>query len=115
MKKTLGKKGEDIARKYLVKKGYKIITSNYYTRYGEIDIICEKEKELIFVEVKTRRNTNYGSPEEAITKQKIAHLRKAALIYLDKEGKNYKGLRFDVIGILWQGEDISINHIEAAF
>lgn len=115
MKKAIGKKGEIIAQKYLVNNGYEILASNYYTRYGEIDIICEKDRELVFVEVKTRRSTSYGTPEEAITKQKIAHLRKAAFIYLDKEGRNYKALRFDVIGILWQGEDISLNHIEAAF
>lgn len=115
MRKAIGKKGENIATKYLINQGYKIIRRNFHTRYGEIDIICEKAGVLVFVEVKARRNTNYGTPEEAITPQKIEHLKKAALIYLEKENRFYKQLRFDVIGILMQGEDISINHIKDAF
>ncbi len=115
MRKSLGKNGEEIATKYLLDQGYKIKKRNFHTSYGEIDIICEKAGSLVFVEVKTRRSTTYGTPEEAVTPNKIQHLRKAVFIYLEKEKKYYKELRFDVIGILIQGDDISINHIEGAF
>ncbi|HZK43798.1 MAG TPA: YraN family protein [Syntrophomonadaceae bacterium] len=115
MKRKLGIKGEDMATEYLKKKGYKIITRNFYTRYGEIDIICEKAGALVFVEVKTRRSTTYGTPEEAMTARKIEHFKKAALIYLDKEKRFFKELQFDFIGILIQAGDIEINHITNAF
>lgn len=115
MRRELGLKGEAIAEKYLKKKGYKIIKRNFHTRYGEIDIICEENDALIFVEVKTRRSITYGKPEEAITLRKIEHLKKAALIYTGQTKRFYKELRFDVIGIIINGEDIEINHVKNAF
>lgn len=115
MRRELGLKGESIAENYLKKKGYKIIKRNFHTRYGEIDIICEKNDTLIFVEVKTRRSITYGTPEEAITLRKIEHLKKAALIYTEQAKRFYKELRFDVIGIMIQGQDIEINHVKNAF
>ncbi len=116
MKKQLGKHGEERAARYLQKKGYKIIKTNYYTRYGELDIVCEKKGEIIFVEVKTRRTTTYGTPEESITYQKMQHIKKAALIYLNEWKQPFKGIRFDVITILiGDKEKETINHIEDAF
>ena len=53
-KRKFGNIGEKIAQKYLIKKGYEIITTNFYTRSGEIDIITKNENEIIFIEVKTR-------------------------------------------------------------
>ncbi|KUG04639.1 hypothetical protein ASZ90_018000 [hydrocarbon metagenome] len=116
MKKQLGKHGEERAASYLKKKGYMIIKTNYFTRYGELDIVCEKSGEIIFVEVKTRKTTRYGTPEESITYQKIQHIKKAAIIYLNECKQAYRGIRFDVITIFidQQGKE-TINHIENAF
>ncbi len=115
MNKELGRRGEEIAVRYLQKKGYGLLDRNYYTRFGELDIICEKNKELIFVEVKTRKSVKYGSPEESITAKKKEHLRKAALIYIDTHHRPFQGMRFDVIAILLEKEDKKINHIKNAF
>lgn len=116
MKRQLGLWGEEVAARFLQGKGYAILKRNYYTRYGELDLICEKGKKLVFVEVKTRRSTNYGSPEEAVTRQKISHLRKAALAFLDSRKAPYQEIRFDVITILVDANNqVSINHIEQAF
>lgn len=116
MKRQLGMRGEEIAARFLQGKGYAILKRNYYTRYGELDIICEKDKKLVFVEVKTRRSTNYGSPEEAVTRQKIGHLRKAALVFLDSREAPYREIQFDVITIFIDANNQeSINHIEQAF
>ncbi len=115
MKRKLGMWGEGIAARYLQDKGYNILDKNYYTRNGELDIICEKNDKLVFVEVKTRKNTSFGSPEEAITRKKINHLRQAALIYLNSVERPYKEIRFDVITILVEGNKEIINHIEQAF
>ncbi|HEX3010675.1 MAG TPA: YraN family protein [Syntrophomonadaceae bacterium] len=112
--KKLGQLGEDIAVSYLTNQGYKILERNYYTRYGEIDIICMQGKIIVFVEVRTKSSLNYGSPEESITPRKIEHLRKAALIYLGAFHLSYEEIRFDVIAIML-ADNARINHIPNAF
>lgn len=116
MRKKLGRQGEDRAVAWLKKNGYRILDQNYYTRYGELDVICEKNQEIIFVEVKTRRSDRYGSPEEAVTYRKIQHMKHAALLYLNEKNVPCRGLRFDVIAIRMSadGNEV-INHIENAF
>ncbi|MDD3890524.1 MAG: YraN family protein, partial [Syntrophomonadaceae bacterium] len=108
-------KGETYAAEYLLRKGYKILCRNYRTRYGEIDIICEKQRVIIFVEVKTRTSIKYGYPEEAITRKKMEHIKKVAMIYLHSCDSAYKEIRFDVITILLNDKEKTINHIEKAF
>ncbi|MGI5920867.1 MAG: YraN family protein [Syntrophomonadaceae bacterium] len=115
MNRQLGLEGEKIAAQYLLDNGYRIIERNYYTRYGELDIICERDKMIIFVEVKTRKSTKYGLPQEAITPKKIEHLKKAAITYLKSCTKHYQGIRFDVIAILITTNNQEINHIIEAF
>lgn len=114
MNKTTGKQGEDMATKYLAEKGYKILQRNYRCSYGEIDIICSQGEQIIFVEVKTRKSTLYGAPEEAVTKNKIERIRKVALHYLNK-AEYYPEIRFDVIAIIIDKEKVTIRHIIEAF
>ena len=66
-----GKLGEGIAREFLEKKGYKTIEQNYKTKYGEIDLVVRKGKELVAVEVRTKIGDLYGTPEESLTKKKL--------------------------------------------
>lgn len=116
MKKELGRYGEQRAVQYLKQKGYRIICTNYYTRYGELDIVCQKQGEIIFVEVKTRKTKSYGSPEESITYKKMQNIKKAALKYLHENPIAFRGLRFDVISIFIDDQaKENINHIENAF
>lgn len=112
---ALGRQGEDIAAVYLQQLGYEILARNYRCRHGELDIICKKKHLLIFVEVKTRRSDLFGSPEEAITKSKIAHIKKTALYYMAENKTGCKELRFDVVTIMMKARQPDINHIEAAF
>ena len=81
-KKKIGTIGEKIAQTYLKKSGYKIISTNYYTIYGEIDIIAIKNGNLVFIEVKTRTNINYGQPSEAVNYIKKKHMKHSAAIFL---------------------------------
>ena len=74
--------GEKIAQDYLQKKGYKILKTNYYTRRGEIDIIAQNNKCIIFVEVKTRTNNHYGTPAMAVNFDKKQHIKTSAKIFL---------------------------------
>ena len=97
----LGKYGENIAVQYLKQKNYKIITQNFRCKQGEIDIIAEekKNKEIVFIEVKTRTNLNYGVASEAVNNIKINHIYKTAQYYILKNKIQNKSIRIDVIEI----------------
>ena len=111
-----GIKGEIIALQYLEAKGYEFLEANYHSIGGEIDLIVRIGEVVIFVEVKLRKNSDYGLPEEAVSKQKIKKITKVALDWL--ENNQWKGeIRFDIVSILRfpkKGED-AIFHIEDAF
>jgi len=117
--KSLGNNGEEIAKIFLEKKGLKFILKNYRFHKKEIDLIFEDKKEniLIFVEVKTRRSRNYGSPEDSIsaTKRKNFIMAVNGFILENPAFRNYS-LRIDTIGIFISGEkEPEINHIENSF
>lgn len=98
----LGRRGEITAAYYLEKSNYEILERNWRCRAGEADIICEApEGALVFVEVKTRTNTNSGWPEEAVDDKKRAKYEKIALNYLaEHEEYDDAQLRFDMISIV---------------
>lgn len=100
-RKKTGKLGEELAEAFLLKKGYEIIGKNYLKRSGEIDLIAwdKKEDELVFVEVKTRRNKAFGSPEEAVTLDKLAKMEKTAESWLEENREN-SPWRIDIVAIL---------------
>lgn len=97
-KREIGNKGEDLAVEFLKKENYKILERNFQTRFGEIDIIAEKNNELIIIEVKTRRTDYFGQPAEFVTPQKQAKIRKTAFEYLNAHP--YRNWRIDVISII---------------
>lgn len=115
---TLGAWGEEQAKKFMELRGFSLIEKNYHSRYGEIDLIMENDVFLIFVEVKLRKNSCFGTPAEAVTPKKQERLRNTALIYLQFHETD-KQPRFDVIEIYApQGMDtkpLPISHIENAF
>jgi putative endonuclease len=115
MRKKIGNQGEDIAVRYLQQQGYRILSRNFYSRYGEIDVICEYNRVIVFVEVKTRRSERYGSAEESVTWVKQERLRKTALLYLQQRNQPFKDMQFDVITVRLGGPKPVINHIKNAF
>ena len=108
----LGKNGEDEAVKYLEKQGYTIIERNFLCRQGEIDIIALDEKYLVFIEIKSRANTEYGLPSESVTERKKKHMIKAIQYYLYKRNLENANIRIDVIEVYVKDEKYSINHIK---
>lgn len=100
--RALGDFGEAIAAKMMEAQGYTVTRRNYYGQHGELDLICEKEDTVVFVEVKTRKNTQsslrYGRPATAVTAKKAAHLLETAEEYLYRE-KPQKRPRIDVIEV----------------
>lgn len=107
-----GKNGEDMACDYIEKLGYEIIERNYRNKLGEIDIIAKDKNELVFIEVKTRCQRNYGRPSEAVDIKKKKHIYHVAEIYLIKHKIENVFCRIDVIEIYIKNEKTSINHIK---
>ncbi len=112
--RQVGYKGEMIACNFLKSKGYEILCSNYYSKFGEIDIISIIDKYIVFIEVKLRRSKTFGYPIESVN---IFKQKKIINISLDYILKNQIDLqpRFDIIEILKQDSKTYINHIENAF
>ncbi len=108
--RKIGNIGEDIAKKYLENLGYEIVETQYYTPYGEIDIIAKQNNTISFVEVKYRKSSVKGSPFEAINKKKQTKIINSANHYIQENSIDYD-MRFDAIGIL--GEEVT--HIVNAF
>lgn len=111
-KRAIGKYGEEIAEKYLKKNKYEIICKNFYTRMGEVDLIAIKDKYLIFIEVKSRKNKNYGSPAMAVNENKIRHMKIAARVFLKLNKFSKYNIRFDVIEIYFLHNKWKVNHIK---
>jgi len=110
----LGKKGEELAEKHLRQLGYKILQRNWHFGHDEIDIIARDGDWLVIVEVKTRTSDQYGEPELVVTPAKQKSLVRTAEAYI--QFADFRGeTRFDVIGILLNGEKVILNHIEDAF
>ena len=104
--KNFGREGEDLAVDLLKSKGYEIIERNYTFGKGEIDIIAldPETNYTVFVEVKSRKNLEFGEPEYGITKNKIRQLKKMAALYLyDKDIKELD-CRFDVVTVLFRSK-----------
>ncbi len=107
-KRKVGDQGEDKAVKFLESINYQILERNFYSRFGEIDIIAKDKTTFVFIEVKYRRNQNYGQGLESISKKKILSIIKTAKLYLKSEDID---CRFDVISI----DNNQINHVISAF
>jgi putative endonuclease len=115
-KKVTGDRGEDLACELLVKKGYQLVERNYTYGKGEIDIIAKDKDTLVFVEVKSRKNLEFGPPELGITKNKQRQVRRIAEAYLHEKDIIDTDCRVDVVAILFRGkEPPKINHIVNAF
>lgn len=110
--RSRGDKGEEIAVRFLSSKGYEIVERNWRSSTLEVDIICQKDEILVFVEVKFRKDNRFGDPSEFITEQKMENLSIIAGDYMEKA--DYKGIiRFDVIGIRADHQSVyKIRHLK---
>ena len=113
--KELGKKGEEVAFRFLKKKGYKIIEKNYVCKMGEMDIIAREKDTLVFIEVKTRTSMAFGPPQLAVNSTKQMQLSKVALYFLKEKRLEDIKARFDVVAILLRPKGEEIELIKDAF
>jgi len=103
---------EDAAARFLERQGYKIAQRNFTTRLGEIDIVALDDGMVVFVEVKSRRRSDYGPPEVAVDRRKQAKLRRIAQLFLQRHRLTDVPCRFDVVALTpaadGQGWDIDL-------
>lgn len=115
-RKRLGDRGEDAAAAYLERVGVSVVERNWRCQFGEIDIVALDGETLVLCEVKTRRTTAKGTPEESVTPTKQRKYTKLAQAYLQHVGDASLALRFDVITILVVGQDRALlRHYRSAF
>ncbi|HIM58270.1 MAG TPA: YraN family protein [Gammaproteobacteria bacterium] len=117
-KRQVGNQAETIALKYLCKHNLELIEQNYLTQAGEIDIIMldKSEQTLVFIEVRYRQNTQFGSATESVDRHKQAKLIRTAQYYLQRHSKYQEFIcRFDVVGVESYLKYPTINWIKNAF
>ncbi len=104
-RKTTGSLGEKLAKQLLKKKGYRILEQNYKCKHGEIDIIAEKKGYLVFIEVRTKRTKEFGTPEESMTPAKKQKLINLAYSYINAHEKLPSSWRIDFVGVELDQQD----------
>lgn len=112
--KETGNIGEEIAQEYLLTLGYQILETNWRASHYEIDIIAKDKDELVIVEVKARGSDTYEHPSEAVSDKKIRFLINAAEAYIF-EKDSHLDTRFDVITIIFYGQNYELEHFKDAF
>ena len=98
--KELGRFGEDVAAEYLESQGFDVLARNYHCSMGEVDLICRRGGTLVFVEVKTRRSVEYGSPAAAVDAGKLRHMSRVAAFYASTRNLTHMERRLDVMEVV---------------
>ncbi|HLU59782.1 MAG TPA: YraN family protein [Pseudonocardia sp.] len=115
-KDVLGRRGEDLAARYLERRGLVILSRNWRCRHGEIDLVATDAKRLVVCEVKTRSDTRHGRPAEAVDARKAARIRRVTNAWLQAHRMRWVPVRFDVLAVVaGPGGPATIHHYEAAF
>jgi len=114
-RQALGRRGEQLAARFLERAGLRIIARRFRLRCGEIDLIALDRELVVFVEVKTRRGRGYGAPAESVTPSKQQKISRVALAFLSGRGWHERPCRFDVVEVVAGGKTSEIRHIPDAF
>ncbi|MEX0913491.1 MAG: YraN family protein [Demequina sp.] len=99
VKDEVGRYGEDVAARHVERQGWQVLARNWRCRHGELDMIAMDGTELVAVEVKTRRSATFGTPAEAVTRQKVWRLRKLLAAWLRTQEERYASVRIDVVAV----------------
>ncbi len=109
-----GHRGEEQASRFMEQQGYLVLQRNWRFGRAEVDLICGKEKELVFIEVKTRNNDRFGDPELFVGPAKQKKMKEAAMAFMNALNDEFT-IRFDIIAIIQNGENSGLLHLENAF
>jgi putative endonuclease len=115
-KDVLGRRGEDLAARYLEQQGLVVLSRNWRCRHGELDLVATDSERLVVCEVKTRSGTRFGLPAEAVDRRKAARIRRITQAWLAAHQVHWCEIRFDVLAVLAEpGAPVTVQHYEAAF
>lgn len=114
-RQDFGLLGERIAARWLVRQGWSVVEHRFREGRRDIDLIMQRAHEVAFVEVKARRGQDFGSPVEAVHYRKQRELSRAASVWVDRFGNDELAYRFDVVGILVEGDRVRVRYVPNAF
>ena len=114
-RQAFGELGERIAERWLRERGWKLIQRRFRSGHRDIDLVVERDGLVAFVEVKARRGSRFGDPVEAVNWQKQRELGRSARVWIARHGRADEAYRFDVVGVLVEGSQVRVRHVEGAF
>lgn len=114
-RQTFGALGERLAERWLRRRGWRVVQRRFRNGHRDIDLVVEREGTVAFVEVKARRGAEFGGPVQAVNWRKRKELQRSAMVWIDRHGREAESYRFDVVGVLVNGAEVRICHVENAF
>jgi putative endonuclease len=111
----VGEAGERVAEARLTQRGWRILDRRFRNGHRDLDLVAEREGLVAFVEVKARTGREFGQPVEAVNWRKQRELARSASVWIARFGMREQTFRFDVIGVLMDGERVRVQHVENAF
>jgi len=114
-RQQFGELGERIAERWLRRHGWRVVQRRFRSGHRDIDLVVEQQGTVAFVEVKARRGQRFGDPVEAVNWSKQKELARSAAVWIDRHGRPSESYRFDVVGVLVEGDRVRIRHIPNAF
>ena len=114
-RQRFGELGERIAERWLRARGWRVVERRFRTGHRDIDLVVELEGVVAFVEVKARRGDRFGDPVAAVNWRKQKELGRSARVWVARHGQGWSAFRFDVVGVLVDGERVRIRHVANAF
>jgi putative endonuclease len=114
-RQQFGELGERIAERWLRRQGWRVVQRRFRNGHRDIDLVVEREGLVAFVEVKARRGQEFGDPVEAVNWKKQKELVRSASVWIDRHGRPAESYRFDVVGVLVEGERVRVRHVANAF
>ena len=114
-RQAFGALGERIAERWLRRRGWRVMQRRFRNGRRDIDLVIEREGTVAFVEVKARRGPEFGGPVQAVNWRKRRELQRSAKVWIDRNGRDADTYRFDVVGVLVDGADVRVCHVENAF
>src|SRR5688572_29152811 len=114
-RQAFGELGERIAERWLRRRGWRIVQRRFRSGHRDIDLVAERDGTVAFIEVKARKGVEFGGPVQAVNYRKRKQLERSAMVWIDRHGQEAESYRFDVVGVLLNGAEVRICHVENAF
>ncbi len=114
-RRSVGQDGEEVAWQHLRRAGYALVAKNFRSRFGEIDLVVERDGVIVFVEVRSRRGDRFGTALESVDWRKQRQIGRMAAEFLARRRLHDRRARFDVVAVEWQDAGPKIEHVENAF